>query len=392
MGYSQSKLNTYRDCPLKYKFAYVDRISTPGTIEQFVGSMVHEALEEFINVRCKCHRDLPYEDTCRIFDQKFDENFTDDLVVNKDYLTVEDHKVRGHEFIRKFYEIEARREPGEVLGVEKWINFSVGESSMGGYIDRLERIGNEFHIIDYKASDRPMSQEKADQDWQLAIYEMATREEFSDAEAVFLEWFYLGPGVVVSSVRTPEQLEDLEGEICTLIAEIENDTEFLPLGNNWCPCEYAEFCEEEKERRRLKACEVEPVIEDVARDYVRADTEMMALKARMRELDAEMAELGTKLVDACLALEAWSVEAGDHIIEVKSKAEYGIPKKGTDPRLELEQIVRDCGLWDEMSEVSKTAVLDGIRKQRFGTLNDALLALFEEKLKHSFKVLPSQPG
>lgn len=390
MGYSQSKLNTYRDCPLKYKFAYVDKVRTPGTIEQFVGSMVHEALEEFINARSRYHRDLPYEDTCGIFDQKFDQNYTDDLLVSKDYLTNEDHKVRGHEFIKRFYEIEAGREPGDVLGVEKWISFSIGASSMGGYIDRLERIGNEFHIIDYKASDRPMSQDKADNDWQLAIYEMAIREEFPEAQTVRLEWFYLGPGIVVRSARTPEQLKDLEGEICTLIDEIESDTEFLPLGNNWCPCEYAGLCEMEKARRQLKACAVEPPIEDVVKNYVRADIEMTALKARMRELDGEMAELGEKLVNACQAADAWSVEGDGHVIEVKSKTDFGIPKKDSDPRLDLEQIVRDCGFWEEMSEVNKAAVLEAIRKQRFGDLNDTVLSLFEEKLKHTFKVIMNQ--
>lgn len=387
MGYSQSKLNTYRDCPLKYKYAYVDKIEVPSTIEQFLGSTVHEALEEVLKVRRDYHRDLSYEDACGIFDRRFDANYTADLTTKKGYLTPEDHKLRGHDFIAKFYEIEARRHAGEVLGVEKWISFPIGRSSMGGYVDRLERVGDELHIIDYKASDYPMKQEKADVDWQLPIYQMAVQEEFPEAERFLLEWFYLGAGVVVQSARTPEQLQDLKGEICSLIDEIESDTEFQPLGNNWCPCEYEELCKTEKERRRLKACAVVPPIDGVVAGYAQATVEKSQLKARLKELEIEMGALETRLVEVCQETGAWSVEGDGHMIEVNNKTDYAIPKKGSDPRLELEQMVRESGLWDQMSEIDKSAVLAGIKKQKFGELNDAIRAMFDEKMKHSFKVI-----
>jgi len=392
MAYSQSKLNTYRDCPLKYKFAYVDRIKTPDSIEQFVGSMVHEALQEVVDVRRKFGKTLGYDDACLIFDRKFDENLKDDIVISKEYLTADDYKVRGHDYIEKFYEIEARREPAEVLSVEKKVNFEVGPSPMIGYIDRLEKQGKVYHIIDYKASDYPMKQAKADEDWQLAIYEMAVRDEFPDADDVVLEWFYLGRGVVVQSARTPEQLRDLEGEICSLVTEIENDTDFLPLGKNWCPCEYEDLCQAEKERRRLKASEVEPPMEDVVEDYARLYAEKSELKARIKELESYLDELGERLARTCTGAGAWSVEGPEHVIEVKTKVDYPIPSKGSDVRLELEAAVRDCGFWEQMSEINKSLVLDGLKKGRFGDRTDDVRALFEEKVSHSFKVSPKPKG
>lgn len=253
MGYSYSRLKTYRDCPLRYKFTYIDKIKAPGAIEQFIGSMVHEALEEVLKVRWGSNKDLSCADACRIFDERFDEHLTDDLLLRNTNLTVEDHRARGHDFIARFYLIEAQREQGEVLGVEKWIAFPIGSSSMGGFIDRLERRGDDYHIIDYKASYYPMTQAKANADWQLPIYEMAVRKEYPDAQSVLLEWFYLGPGIVVQSARTAEQLKELEGEICALIDAIESDAEFLPLGNNWCPCEHEDRCKADKQRRRIKA-------------------------------------------------------------------------------------------------------------------------------------------
>ena len=45
--YSHSRLSCYENCPFQYKLKYVGRIkATLGTtIEAFVGSMVHDALE-----------------------------------------------------------------------------------------------------------------------------------------------------------------------------------------------------------------------------------------------------------------------------------------------------------------------------------------------------------
>jgi len=46
--YSHSRISTFENCPYQYKLKYIDRkkpeIST--TIEAFMGSMVHEALED----------------------------------------------------------------------------------------------------------------------------------------------------------------------------------------------------------------------------------------------------------------------------------------------------------------------------------------------------------
>ena len=45
--YSHSRLGTYENCPFQYKLRYVDRVKPilGNTIESFMGSMVHDALE-----------------------------------------------------------------------------------------------------------------------------------------------------------------------------------------------------------------------------------------------------------------------------------------------------------------------------------------------------------
>lgn len=53
--YSHSKLETFENCPLRYKFAYIDRIKREEEgIEAFLGSRFHEVME-------KLYKDLNYK-------------------------------------------------------------------------------------------------------------------------------------------------------------------------------------------------------------------------------------------------------------------------------------------------------------------------------------------
>ena len=48
MIYSHSSISTFKQCPLKFKMKYIDRVKPDfkQTIEAFMGGIVHEVLEE----------------------------------------------------------------------------------------------------------------------------------------------------------------------------------------------------------------------------------------------------------------------------------------------------------------------------------------------------------
>jgi len=257
--YSPSKLTTYMDCPLKYRFNYIDHIEKPDSIEPFVGTLVHATLREVVDVRRRDDKELGFDDAALIFERIWNEEWKDDIVIRKEYLTPEDYKQQGLEYLRKFFQMEESRDHWEVVALEKGCGFDISPTgfTMGGYMDRVERKGNSFRIIDYKCTDYVMSQDKADKDHQLGIYEIALRQQYPEAEEVVLEWYILGAGEVASSSRTAEQREELKCEIVRMVQAIEADTEYPPLGNRWCPCEYAEECEAEKELRAIRAAEAD---------------------------------------------------------------------------------------------------------------------------------------
>ena len=77
--YSPSKLTTYMDCPLKYRFSYIDRIKKPDSIEPFVGTIVHATLREVIDARRRYGKELIFDDAALIFERIWNEEWKDDL-------------------------------------------------------------------------------------------------------------------------------------------------------------------------------------------------------------------------------------------------------------------------------------------------------------------------
>ena len=116
--FSNSRLSTYEQCPLKYKYQYIDKIKveTSNTVEAFMGSRVHDALE-------KLYRDLKLqkrnslEDLLQYYNDQWAKNWTDDIkIIRKDY-TAENYRKTGEKCIADYYN---KYEPFKerVLGIE----------------------------------------------------------------------------------------------------------------------------------------------------------------------------------------------------------------------------------------------------------------------------------
>ena len=80
--FSNSRLGAYEQCPLKYKYQYIDKIKVEEakTVEAFMGSCVHETLE-------KLYRDLKLqkrntqEDLLKFYNDLWAKNWSDDIKI-----------------------------------------------------------------------------------------------------------------------------------------------------------------------------------------------------------------------------------------------------------------------------------------------------------------------
>lgn len=246
--YSHSRMATFGQCPLKYRFSYIDGIKKEEEgIEAFTGNRVHQALEELLRLEKEFDRKPDYRKAEELFLAAWDDKYHPAVLIRRRNMTVGDYRRRGLMCLRNFFEMERERDFGELLDLELLLSFQLGNAEMSGVVDRLHRDGGTYHIIDYKTSKRDMTGEDADKDSQLALYELGVRQLFPDVEEVVLHWYMLPHKNVVSSTRSPGQLDELERKVLALIERIESTTEFPPAESPLCGwCEYQRECEEVK--------------------------------------------------------------------------------------------------------------------------------------------------
>ncbi|MEE8401540.1 MAG: PD-(D/E)XK nuclease family protein, partial [Candidatus Hydrothermarchaeaceae archaeon] len=99
--YSHSRLSTFENCPLQYKFKYIDRVKLEEeweSIEAFMGSRVHDVLE-------KLYRDLKVtklnslEELLSFYDGIWEKNWNDDIRVIKTGFAPENYRDTGRKCI-----------------------------------------------------------------------------------------------------------------------------------------------------------------------------------------------------------------------------------------------------------------------------------------------------
>lgn len=246
--YSHSKLSTFEQCPLKFKFRYIDKIKPEieKTIEAHLGSAVHETLEHLYKQVQK--QKIPSIDELIIYyTKKWKESFNEEVYIKDKSLTEKDYFNKGVQFIIDYY-IKNQPFQENTIDIEKKISLIIDKEKnhkLIGYIDRLvhDKEKDIYEIHDYKTANNLPTKEKIDNDRQLAIYSLAIKELFGMEKKVCLTWHYLAHNKKICSERTNEQLQNLKQEIKKLIEKIEQTKEFPGIVTKLCDwCEYKPIC------------------------------------------------------------------------------------------------------------------------------------------------------
>lgn len=256
--YSHSKIETYNSCPLKYRFNYIEKAKTQikGTIEAFMGSRVHEALE-------KLYKDLQFErknqlqDLIEFYQNQWDKEWQEGILVVREDYTVDDYRAMGVRFISEYYDRFAPFDQDKTIGVEEYILFDLDDQhQLQGYIDRLSYEGDGLYTIhDYKTSNSLKTAEDADNDRQLALYAIAIKKKYQDCKRVRLVWHMLAFDKDVIIEKTEEDLLKTLDETKANVKKIEAATEFPDNKTALCGwCEFQPICPHFKHLWRSIVC------------------------------------------------------------------------------------------------------------------------------------------
>ncbi len=245
--YSHSKLSTFEQCPLKFKYKYIDKIIViEETIEAFLGKIVHETLE-WLYKKAKQNEIPGIEEVIIHYKNIWENKFREDIKITREDLTKENYFNKGIEFLAKYY---SRNYPfnENTIALEKKIEIDLdeqGDKKIIGFIDRLTHNleKDELEIHDYKTANSLPTKEKIQEDRQLALYSLAIKEEFGKEKNVCLVWHYLAHDTKICIRKREEELEKLKREVQKLIEEIESTTNFPPIISKLCNwCEYRHMC------------------------------------------------------------------------------------------------------------------------------------------------------
>jgi len=245
--YSYSKLSTFEQCPLKFKFQYIDKLQPEikGTIEQFLGHAVHKTLQ-WIYEEVARGRILQLDEVLQYYIINWNRDFNNEIKIVKEEFDAEHYFNQGIKFLIDYF-LKHSPFKDNTIATEKKIIINLdkqGKYKLQGYIDRLvhHKDTNIFEIHDYKTGNFLKTQEELDNDRQLALYGLAVKELF-EAEDVHLIWHFLAFNEKRISKRTPEQLEKLKQEVIQLIDKIESTTKFNPNPSVLCKwCEFRGYC------------------------------------------------------------------------------------------------------------------------------------------------------
>ena len=251
--YSHTRLSLYENCPLAYRFRYLDKIKPAVPfigIEAFMGSCVHDTLEYLYKRRMHTSLDrIDDGELMAYYRNTWDRKMSDDVKIVKEGMTEADYFESGKQILKNYYDRYAPFEEDRTLFVEKRMDFTIDGFRMIGYPDRIARKSDGTYLIhDYKTSGTLPTAEHLKADRQLALYLIGLDQSIPEAaeSPKELVYHYLRFGEEFRIRRTGEDIESVKKNVVGLIKTVELaswENNFPAVVGSRCAwCEFLREC------------------------------------------------------------------------------------------------------------------------------------------------------
>ncbi len=248
LALSASDIQTYRACPLRYKFARVLRIPTEQTVHQRFGIVVHQVLERY-------HADggQTLAQLLELLDARwrragFGESERDRELFEKAQVALTRYHAR------------LGGQHSQPVWFERSFDFRLGPHHVRGRVDRVDRVGVThpagrtaggeadgqdtdvaYELIDYKTS-RPRTAEQLKDDIQLSLYALAAREDWK-LECSQQAYYYVLDDLKVPVSRDDRDAESVKGVVLEVGEGIlAQEFEATPSRSACSICDYRIVC------------------------------------------------------------------------------------------------------------------------------------------------------
>ncbi|MBI5623868.1 MAG: PD-(D/E)XK nuclease family protein [Elusimicrobia bacterium] len=389
--FSFSKLDTYKGCPRRYRYRYVDKIVRERrTVETFLGECVHGALEELYG-RLQHGKTSSLDEILAVFGAKWKAGWSPEIVIHDKALSADDFKRVGEDCLRTYFGAHAPFSDDRSHEVEKKLGLSLAvdvdgtalECRIEGYLDRLSFPKEEpeaVEIHDYKTGGHLPTQEVVDANFQFDVYDLLVRSQYPRTKEVRVLLHYLRFNRVLSPSRDPrlDQTAKTRAVLESLIRSVRRDHAWEPHKSQLCDwCEYRDICPLWAHVEKVKALSSAAARKD---DGVRLVDELGGLEEKKKDLKDELRRLekveeGLRalIFDYAGALMAAEGEKtfvvsgteGEAVVSEKEELKFPTKTHAPDRLRELEGLLKDMAVWRDVSRVDTGLLVEGAKARRW---------------------------
>ncbi len=363
---SYSSLRVYLECPLRWKFLYVDRLpEAPRSYFSF-GRTIHAVLEELlrpflvtdsvprISAGAAQRRLDEWEAGGRLVEGRPRALTRDEMLATYDRLWVREgfssaeeegrYRTLGENLLLRYYD-RLVDEPPRPVAIEEHLQASLDGIPVHGYIDRIDLTpSGALEVLDYKTS-REMSAKDAFSSDQLAMYQVLVEKNYA-LPVERLTLYHLRSLTPYASKPRDARAIGQFSEKVSAVADGVREERFEPTPGRVCErCEFRALCPEFREVPADERARLETLVDRFAalrREQGRVEDQ---LHAAADELHREAERLGVHRIrgHGLTALrrreEAWSfpVEGVRPLLE-----EHGlVPQASRLDDREIDRLARD---------------------------------------------------
>jgi len=374
--YSHSRLESFKSCPLKYKFNYIDKIKREEEgIEAFLGSRFHKVME-------KIYKELRFRkyslgELLDFYEDDWNKKYHDKIVIADKERKAKDYKEIGKKFIEEYYKRYDPFNQGKVLGIERWVIVNLddkGKYKLRGIIDRLDQVKDRtYEIHDYKTSKSLPEQSEMDEDRQLALYQIGIQNSWNGVDQVELVWHYVAFDKEIRSKRTEEELDELKKESIDLIKKIESTREFLPNESRLCGwCYYQDICPLYKHKYMIGNLPANKYLKDsgvkLVNKFAKLDDKKKGYQTKIEEIDEELEEIKEAVIKYAGNIGVEVVMGSDHQLKITSSEKINVPGKGTKERESLVELLGQLNRLEEVSGLDAAELKKVIKEEKWDAI------------------------
>ena len=233
--FSVSQFVGFKKCPRLYQYRHVMKIPEKPRYYFDFGSSLHSIAEQLTRMQKEgkaINEDVAAELLAKFWDPK---GYKSKIDEQRDYAEAKS--------ILKVFLDEQSKSKTEIVDIERWFETSIGDIRLRGRIDRIDRDGSSYTVVDYKTSKKAPSLNELKKDMQLLVYALAVKEMYGGGPLKVGNWF-LRTNEKVFFEPENQAIEAIRTEITEMAAKIKAAA-FEPKKGSWecTQCDYNCLCD-----------------------------------------------------------------------------------------------------------------------------------------------------